>query len=138
MSYCSDTNSFVASIEERNNAAALRQRMIDTVKGYYLPDDVLETVTWMICQVSEEAIIRKQRRADVERWFENVISQLEPGTTFTQRGLLEEFDAPEKVCKYASFILTEWASSRRLIKHTSQPSFGLMATTISVNVYEVL
>lgn len=132
------SNHFEATIEEKDNAATLRRDLIGWVDTCDLPDEVGYMIKWMICRVGEEAIIRKQRRAEIERWFEEAISQLEPGTTFTQRGLLEEFDAPEKVCNYASFILSEWAANRHLIKYTSQQSRGLMATTTKVNVYEVL
>lgn len=136
--YFPKPNHFEATTEEKNNAATLRRDLIGWVDTCELPDEVGYMVKWMICRVSEEAIIRKQRRTEVERWFEEAISQLEPGTTFTQRGLFEEFNAPEKVCNYAAFILTDWAANRHLIKYTSQSTRGLMATTTKVNVYEVL
>lgn len=140
MRYYPNPNRFVATIEEKNSAASLRKNMIGWVEtvSEHLPDDVADMFKWMICRVGEESIIRKQRRAEVERWFEEAISQLEPGTTFTQRGLLEEFDARETVWNYAPFILSEWANNRHLIKLTSRSTRGLMATAAKVNVYEVL
>lgn len=127
-----------ATSEDRNHAAELRKEMISWVDATGLTDDVADMIKWMICRVSEESIIRKIHRGKAENWFENTISQLEPGTTFTQRGLLDEFHAPNDVRNYAQFVLCEWADSRHLIRFSRNKSMGLMATTITTNVYEVL
>lgn len=136
--YFHKPNHFEATPEEKDNAAALRKDLIGQVNTCELPDEVEYMLKWIICRVSEEAIVRKQRRAEIERWFEDVILQLDSGTTFTQHGLLEEFNATNKVRNYAQMVLCEWASNHHLIKYNSQLSSGLMATTVSVKVYEVL
>lgn len=136
--YFNKPNHFEATPEEKDNAATLRKDLIGRVDTCELPDEVGYMIKWMICRVSEEAIVRKQRKAEVERWFEDVILQLDSGTTFTQYGLLEKFNATTKVRNYAQTVLSEWASNHHLIKYTSQYSRDLMATSVPVNVYEVL
>lgn len=127
-----------ATIEERNAAATMRDDAIKAVREGIIPDGMRDIVAWMLSRVSDESLERKVRRSHAEEWFANAIASLKPGDTFTQTGLLETFNAPEEVCGYASFILTEWACQKERICLTRNNSNTLMQTTVTCNIYQVL
>ena len=129
---------WAATIEEANTAATLRKDVLAAIDNSNMSEDAREWAKWMVCRVSDESLERKVRRSHAEEWFANAIASLKPGDTFTQTGLLETFNAPDNVCGYASFILTEWAYQGERICFTRNNSNTLMQTTVTCNIYKVL
>ena len=131
-------NHWNATIEEQNTAATMRNDAIKAVREGIIPDDMRDIVAWMLSRVSDESLERKVRRSHAEEWFANAIASLKPGDTFTQTGLLETFNAPDEVCRYANFILSEWAYQGKRIRITRNNSNTLMQTSVTCNIYKVL
>ena len=129
---------WAATIEEANTAATLRKDVLAAIDDSDMSEDKRELAKWMVCRVSDESLERKVRRSHAEEWFANAIASLKPGDTFTQTGLLETFNAPDEVCGYASFILTEWAYQGERICLTRDNNSTLMQTTFKGNIYKVL
>ena len=129
---------WTATIEEANTATTLRKDVLAAIDDSNMSEDAREWAKWMVCRVSDESLERKVRRSHAEEWFANAIASLKPGDTFTQTGLLETFNAPDNVCGYASFILTEWAYQGERICFTRNNSNTLMQTTVTCNIYKVL
>ena len=129
---------WAATIEERNAAATMRDDAIKAVREGIVPDGMRDIVAWMLSRVSDESLERKVRRNNAEEWFANAIASLKPGDTFTQTGLLETFNAPDEVCGYAQFILSDWSYACKYIRLEATGSEGLMQGAMSCNVYKVL
>ena len=139
MSYWGRTaNRWNATAEEKNTAASIRKDVLNAIDNSDMSKDAREMAKWMVCRVSDESLERKVRRTNAEEWFKDAIASLAPGDTFTQSGLLETFNAPDEVCGYASFILSDWACEGKRIRFTRKDKNPLMGTTYRCYVYEVL
>ena len=128
---------FVPTPEEIAAANGIREEIANAINDY-LPATIADTALSMLCHCSDETLQRRIRRKNAEQWFVDTIKTLPSGTLFTATGLVETYNVPEEFRNYATFLLSSWALDKHLIKHYDYKNKGLLASSISCSVYEVL